>query len=267
MHDASINLRTSLHMVREATSSQVWPSARFADGGNRGKDHVRDDLWLRDHDHVGALDLGDRRSGAPGHGTDDIATGRLVAGRHHGPGRQGFPGGYPGRLGKRQVGGGALGGGHHGGLLGGQVGGEDLVEARGVDCKLHRRLRAPPGRVVEREQGRAEDTRIGPADDLIGSVSHQDDAQQCAHRQQRKGEVDGPAVHLLKAFQAEQAQPLAGQHLRLEAMRLHQVHDAGQKGDADADRRQHQEDAMNDTPVEQPGTFRRADSVSRIFSR
>src|SRR5881398_3646311 len=72
MHDASINLHTSLHMVREATSSQVWPSARFADGGNRGKDHVRDDLWLRDHDHVGALDLGDRRPGALSHGTDEI---------------------------------------------------------------------------------------------------------------------------------------------------------------------------------------------------
>src|SRR5207245_9144802 len=92
MHAASINMRTSLHMVREATSSQVWPSARFADGGNRGKDHVRDDLWLRDHDHMGAFNLGDLCPGTLGHRTDDIAPGRLVASRHHGPGRQVLPG-------------------------------------------------------------------------------------------------------------------------------------------------------------------------------
>src|SRR5690349_19156873 len=28
---------------------------RLADGGDRGQDHVGDDLGLRDHDHVGAL--------------------------------------------------------------------------------------------------------------------------------------------------------------------------------------------------------------------
>ncbi len=137
MHDASINLRTSLHMVREATSSQVWPSARFVDGGNRGKDHVRDDLWLRDHDHVGALDLGDRRPGALSHGTDDIAAGRLVASGNNCPGGQGLPGGHPGRLGERPLGHGALGGGHYGSLLGGQVGSEGLLEVCRIDGKLH----------------------------------------------------------------------------------------------------------------------------------
>jgi hypothetical protein len=59
---------------------------RLADGGDRGQDHVGDDLGLRDHDHVGALDLGDRRPGAPSHGTDDIAASRLVASGNHGPG-------------------------------------------------------------------------------------------------------------------------------------------------------------------------------------
>src|SRR2546429_6038298 len=88
------------------------PPTRLADGGERGQDHVCNNLWLRDHDHMGALDLGDRGPGALGHGTDDISTGRLVAGSDHGPGRQGLPGGYPVRLGERQLGDGALGGGH-----------------------------------------------------------------------------------------------------------------------------------------------------------
>ena len=71
---------------------------RSADRGDRVQDHVRDDLWPRDHDHVRALDLGRRGAGALRHGADDITTNRLVAGSNHGPCRRGLPGGHSGRL-------------------------------------------------------------------------------------------------------------------------------------------------------------------------
>src|SRR5688572_25074593 len=58
----------------------------------RRQDHVRDILWLRDHDHVGALDLGDRSPGALGHRTDGIGAHHFVAGRDHRPGWQVLPG-------------------------------------------------------------------------------------------------------------------------------------------------------------------------------
>ena len=58
----------------------------------RRQDHIRDDLWLRDHDHVGALDLGDRSPGALGHGTDGIGAHHFVAARDHCPGWQFLPG-------------------------------------------------------------------------------------------------------------------------------------------------------------------------------
>src|SRR5450755_4817186 len=97
IQNAGIDLLKSTHVVREATN--YWSPTRLADGGDRTEDHIRDGLRLRDHDHVGALDLGNRGPGAPGHSPDDIGTGRLVAGSHHGPGRQGLPGRHPGRLG------------------------------------------------------------------------------------------------------------------------------------------------------------------------
>src|SRR5437660_8745732 len=56
------------HVVREATGSRPRPPTRLADGGDRAQDHVRDHVWLRDHDRVRALDLGDRRPGALGYG-------------------------------------------------------------------------------------------------------------------------------------------------------------------------------------------------------
>lgn len=65
------------------------------DGGDRSQDHVRDGLWLRDHDHVGALDFGDRRPGALGHGTDDITPGYLVCGRNHAQAGKIFQAGAP----------------------------------------------------------------------------------------------------------------------------------------------------------------------------
>ena len=60
---------------------------RSTDRGDRAQDHVGDDLRTGDHDHMGAFHLGDRGPRPPGHGTDDIGTGRLVAGSNHGPGR------------------------------------------------------------------------------------------------------------------------------------------------------------------------------------
>src|SRR6185437_9030253 len=45
----------------------------LADGGDRAQDHVRDELWLRHHDHVGTLNLGDLRAGAFGHRTSEIS--------------------------------------------------------------------------------------------------------------------------------------------------------------------------------------------------
>ncbi len=208
MQDAGIDLRQSSHVVREATSSRLRPPTRLADGGDRAQDHVRDGLWLRDHDHVGALDLGDRRPGAPGHGTDDIATGRLVAGRNHGPGRQGLPGGHPGRLGERPLGNGPLGGGHQGGLLGGQVGGEGLMEVCRIDRKLHGGLCSLSRRILERDQGGVQDAVLRGAFDIAqalpfvggegGDIDQADDVAGCgggvgdhAHRR-TSGRRPGP---------------------------------------------------------------------------
>src|SRR5947209_15132107 len=93
--DASVDLRTSRHVAWEATSSRPQPPIRLANGGDRAQDHARSDLWLRDHDHVGAFNLGDCCPGAACPGTDDIADGRLVTGSNDRPGR------HPGRLGER----------------------------------------------------------------------------------------------------------------------------------------------------------------------
>src|SRR5215208_8364010 len=45
----------------------------------RRQDHVRDNLWLRHHDHVRALGLGDRSPRALGHRTDGIGAHHFVA--------------------------------------------------------------------------------------------------------------------------------------------------------------------------------------------
>ena len=84
MQDASIAMPQSRHVVREAASYRS--PIRLANGCDRAQDHISYGLRLRDHDHVGALDLDDRRSCALSHGTDDITAGRLVAGHNHGPG-------------------------------------------------------------------------------------------------------------------------------------------------------------------------------------
>jgi len=52
---------------------------------DRLADHVGDGLRLGNHDHVGSFDLGDCRSGALSHGTDDVAARGLVAGGYDGP--------------------------------------------------------------------------------------------------------------------------------------------------------------------------------------
>ena len=48
-------------------------------------------LGLRDHDHVRAVDLGDRRAGPLRHRADDVGPGRPVAGGDDGPGRPVLP--------------------------------------------------------------------------------------------------------------------------------------------------------------------------------
>ena len=51
----------------------------------RGLDHLGDGLWLRDHDHVRAVDLGDRGAGALGVGADDVGAGGPIVGRDDRP--------------------------------------------------------------------------------------------------------------------------------------------------------------------------------------
>src|SRR5687768_13386108 len=65
---------------------------RLLDFLERAEDHVRDYLWLRHHDHVGALHLGDRSPGALGHRTHGIGAHHFVAARDHRPGWQLLPG-------------------------------------------------------------------------------------------------------------------------------------------------------------------------------
>ena len=68
--------------------SAVCPVSRLlltGDAVDRLPDHVGDGFWLGNHDHVGSLDLGDCRSGALGHGTDDVAACGLVTGGYDGP--------------------------------------------------------------------------------------------------------------------------------------------------------------------------------------
>ena len=50
------------------------------------------DVGLRDHDHVRAVDLGDRRTRPLRHRADDVGAGGLVAGGNDGPRRQVLPG-------------------------------------------------------------------------------------------------------------------------------------------------------------------------------
>src|SRR5918995_2473367 len=116
----------------------------------RAEDHVLDNLWLRDHDHVGALGLGDRSPGALGHRTDGIGAHHFVAARDHRPRWQLLPGRNSRRLREHRLGEGALGGGHQGALLHTQVEGKDLMEFFGIDRKLCRRLLALSGRVLQR---------------------------------------------------------------------------------------------------------------------
>ena len=66
-------------------SSSKDRSLLVGDAVDRLTDHVGDGSRLGNHDHVGSLDLGDCRSGALGHGTDDVAACGLVAGGHDGP--------------------------------------------------------------------------------------------------------------------------------------------------------------------------------------
>src|SRR5208283_2587326 len=73
--------------------------AWISDGLGRCQDEVGHRLRLRDHDHVRALDLDDAGARPPGHRTDDVGTGGLVAGGDHRPGRQPLPGGRSGRVG------------------------------------------------------------------------------------------------------------------------------------------------------------------------
>ena len=81
-----------------------------SDAVDRLPDHVGDGLRLGDHDHVRSLDLGDCRSGALGHGTDDVAAGGLVAGGDDGPRWQVLPARRPVGLGERGGGDGARAG-------------------------------------------------------------------------------------------------------------------------------------------------------------
>src|SRR5947207_14515284 len=78
------------------------------DARDRLPDHVGDGLRLGDHDHVGSLDLGDRRPGTLGHGTDDIAAGGLVASGYDGPRWQVLPAWRPVAFGEPGGGDGAL---------------------------------------------------------------------------------------------------------------------------------------------------------------
>ena len=108
----------------------------FEDGGDRLQDHVGDGIRLRDHDHVGALDFGDLGTGALGHRSNDIGSGRLVAGCDHGPAGHVLPRGRAGRFRERQLGGRSLGCGHQCRLGCREVGGERAAELRGIDGEL-----------------------------------------------------------------------------------------------------------------------------------
>ena len=79
-------------------------------------------------------------------------------------------------------------------------------------------------------------------------LKHEDQADDHAGGQQRKGEDDGPAVHGLDAFQAPQAQPLAGQRLGAQAMGLHEIHQAGEEADTQTDGGQQQQSAVQRAP-------------------
>ena len=59
------------------------------------------------------------------------------------------------------------------------------------------------------EDAGAEDARVGPGGQRM--LEHKEEADDDAGRQQRKGPVDGAAVHLFKAFEAGQAEAVAGQ--------------------------------------------------------
>ena len=93
--DSTSSQRCKMHL---STLSQPALRSLSVEGWDRGQDRVRDSLWLRDHDHVGALGIGDRGPGALGHRTHDVRTGRLVAARN-----QGLGGARPSRRAPRTV--------------------------------------------------------------------------------------------------------------------------------------------------------------------
>ena len=76
---------------RSRPTSQPAAPDRRADRRHRLEDHVCDDIGLRHHDHVRAVDLGDRRARPLRHRADDVGPGGLVAGGNNGPRRQVLP--------------------------------------------------------------------------------------------------------------------------------------------------------------------------------
>ena len=72
-------------VLAESAVCPVSQLSLVGDAVDRLADHVGDGSRLGNHDHVGSLDLGDCRSGALGHGTDDVAACGLVTGGYDGP--------------------------------------------------------------------------------------------------------------------------------------------------------------------------------------
>ena len=92
----------------------------------------------------------------------------------------------------------------------------------------------------------------------VVAVLQEQEADEQPGGEQREREVQGPAVHRLQPFEAEHRHDAARVHLVPQPPGLDEVHDAGEEPDADADRREQDQRAVdgpqNRSPLSQAGT-------------